>query len=136
LFIQIISPDATVLNNSKIYQQRIYDWNLALVFFSLSLILLQNWGHDGVSQLYSAVQTADHMYSLVQLGTSPFCKPNNAHAKYIYSQINASLRDIRISGQNDVRLRAIAERNAKPTIANTTAWILETNPKLKNEDIV
>ena len=76
-----------------------------------SLICWQYWGHDGVSQLYSAVQTADHMYSwvysLVQLGPSPFCQPNNVHAKYIYSQINASLRDVRSSGQNDVRLRAI-----------------------------
>ena len=43
----------------------------------------------------------------VQLGPSPFCKPNYVHEKYIYSQINASLRDVRSSGQNDVRLRAI-----------------------------
>ena len=43
----------------------------------------------------------------VQLGPSPFCQPNNVHAKYTYSQINASLRDVRSNGQNGVRLRAI-----------------------------
>ena len=40
----------------------------------------------------------------VQLGPSPFCQPNNVHAKYTYSQINASLRDVRSNGQNGVRL--------------------------------
>ena len=36
-----ITPDATVLNNSEIYPQRIHDRNLTLVFSSLSPKLIQ-----------------------------------------------------------------------------------------------
>ena len=40
------------------------------------------------------------VYSLVQLGPSPFLQPNNVHAKYAYRQINyVRLRAIQISRQ-------------------------------------
>ena len=56
------------------------------------------------------------VYSFVRLGPSPFCKPNKLHAKYIC--------------KNWCSLRVV-ERNARPTIANPKAKILETNFKLK-----
>jgi hypothetical protein len=58
----------------------------------------------------SAVQTADHMYSSVY---SVFSLAQAHFANQIismqntYRRIDASLREVRSSGQNDVRLTAI-----------------------------
>jgi hypothetical protein len=57
-------------------------------------------------------------FNFVQLGPSPFCQPNNVHAKLM-------------SGLKPLR---VADRNAKPTISNPKAQIFETNSKLKIED--
>jgi hypothetical protein len=66
------------------------------------------------------------VYNFVQLGPGPFCEANNLHAKYIWTNIDASLKGVVDKPMSGLEPLRVAERNAKPTIAN---------PKFKTEKI-
>jgi hypothetical protein len=57
------------------------------------------------------------VYNFVQLGPSPYCQANNLHAKYIWTNIDASsfkgVVDKLMTGLEPLR---VEERNAKPTM--------------------
>ena len=56
-----------------------------------------------------------------------FTEANNPHAKYIWTNINASLRGVVDKTMSGLEPLRVTERNAKPTIANPKVQILETN---------
>ena len=50
-----------------------------------------------------------------------FTEANNPHAKYIWTNINASLRGVVDKTMSGLEPLRVTERNAKPTIANPKA---------------
>ena len=53
-----------------------------------------------------------------------FTEANNPHAKYIWTNINASLRGVVDKTMSGLEPLRVTERNAKPTIANPKVQIL------------
>ena len=53
-----------------------------------------------------------------------FTEANHPHAKYIWTNINASLRGVVDKTMSGLEPLRVTERNAKPTIANPKVQIL------------